>query len=324
MNEDYLWDGSGPPDPEIARMERALAPFRHQAGPRQQPTPARTPRLGWIAAAAAVVLFAAWISRASLAPSAATAWQVARVEGTARLGSASARVDMALRQGQVVRTGGTSELTLEAEPVGRIDLGPNSELRASTDRTVLLRRGNLHAYIWAPPRDFVVETPSARAVDLGCEYTLQVDDSGNGLLRVSMGWVAFQYNGHESFIPAGAQCMTRRGGSGAGPGIPYYEDASPAFQKAVGRFESGDRTALGAILADARARDGLTLWHLLTRAAPVDRGAVFDRLANLVALPPEVAREAAVRGEPHTIDLCWDALNLEDTGWWRGWERVWK
>ena len=26
MNEDYLWDRSGPPDPEIARLERTLAP----------------------------------------------------------------------------------------------------------------------------------------------------------------------------------------------------------------------------------------------------------------------------------------------------------
>jgi hypothetical protein len=324
MNDDYLWDGSGSPDPEIERMERALAPFRYRA-PAPQPQPAsRAPRLRWMAAAAAVVLIAAWISRVSLAPSRTTAWQVARLQGTAHLGSNDARLEMAVRSGQVVRTGGASELTLEADSVGQIDLGPDSELRASTDRAVTLRRGSLHAYIWAPPRDFVVDTPSARAVDLGCEYTLQVDDSGNGVLRVSMGWVAFQYGGRESFIPAGAECVTRRGSLHAGPGIPYYQDAVPAFRDAVNRFESGDASALDTVLAQARPRDALTLWHLLTRAAPADRGAVFDRLASLVTLPATVTRDAAVSGDPHTIDLCWNALNLEDTGWWRGWERVWK
>ena len=28
MNDDYLWDGSEPPDPEIQRLERLLAPLR--------------------------------------------------------------------------------------------------------------------------------------------------------------------------------------------------------------------------------------------------------------------------------------------------------
>jgi FecR-like protein len=226
-----------------------------------------------------------------------------------------------LRSGQAVRTGANSNLALEADPVGRVDLGPDSELRASTDRTLLLRRGELHAYIWARPRDFVVETPSARAVDLGCEYTLKVDGEGNGLLRVSMGWVAFQYSGHESFIPAGAECITRRR---SGPGVPFYEDASEGFRKALLVYETGERTALPGVLAEARSRDALSLWHLLTRAPEADRGQVFDRFAQLVALPPEVTRDGALTGEPHTIDLCWNALNLEETGWWRGWERPWK
>jgi hypothetical protein len=228
---------------------------------------------------------------------------------------------MALRSGELVRTGAGSQITLQAEPVGRIDLGPDSQLRAATDRSVVLESGRLHAFIWAPPREFSVDTPSARAVDLGCEYTLNVDSSGDGLLRVSMGWVAFQFNGRESFIPAGAECRTRRR---TGPGIPYYDDAPEELRKGVAGLEDGQRGELAEVLNQARPRDGLTLWHLLTRVAPDDRGRVFDRLAELVNLPAGVSREAAVRGDSGTIDLCWNALHLEDTGWWRGWERVWK
>jgi len=77
------------------------------------------------------------------------------------------------------------------------------------------------------------------------------------------------------------------------------------------------------VLAAARPRDGLTLWHLLPRVPAAARGAVFDRFAQLVGVPREL-RSGAVRGDAKTLALCWNALNLEDTGWWRGWERPWR
>jgi hypothetical protein len=228
---------------------------------------------------------------------------------------------MPLRSGELLRTERASELSLEDSDMGRIDLGPDSELRASSSRQLQLDRGLLHAFIWARPGQFTVDTPSARAVDLGCEYTIQVDPTGDGMLRVSLGWVAFQFDGHESFIPAGAQCVTRKRG---GPGIPFYEDAPTPLAQAVGRYERGETAALGELLAAARPRDGLTLWHLLTRGDARDRSAVFDRFAQLVKLPAGVTRDAVLRKDPAAVDLCWNALELQNTDWWRGWERPWR
>ncbi|MEI9973251.1 MAG: hypothetical protein WDO73_15125 [Ignavibacteriota bacterium] len=93
-----------------------------------------------------------------------------------------------------------------------------------------------------------------------------------------------------------------------GPGIPYYEDASEPFRQSLAAFETGDVAALGGTLTAARASDGITLWHLLTRVGEADRGRVFDRFAELVKLPKELRREAIVRRDPHAIDLCWDAF----------------
>jgi hypothetical protein len=228
---------------------------------------------------------------------------------------------MELRAGQVLRTGRDAELQLHDDDLGRVDLGPDSEMRAAGTGRLALNRGRLHAFIWAPPRRFVVDTPSARAIDLGCEYTIDVQPGGDGLLRVSLGWVAFQFNGHESFIPAGAQCMTRRR---TGPGTPYYNDAPAPLVSAVASFDRGDHAALETILSSARPQDGLTLWHLLTRVRPEDRGPVFDRFAQLVKLPPDVSREKAIAKDGPTIDLCWNALDLQNTDWWRGWERDWR
>jgi hypothetical protein len=221
----------------------------------------------------------------------------------------------------VVRTDRESEVVMHDDDLGRVDLGPESVMRAGGPGHLALNRGRLHAFIWAPPRRFVVDTPSARAVDLGCEYTIDVDRNGDGLLRVSLGWVAFQHNGRESFIPAGAVCRTRRN---AGPGIPYYADAPAALANAVASFDRGDTAALDAILSASRSQDGLTLWHLLTRVPAADRGEVFDRFASLVTLPPEVTREKVIARDGATIDLCWNALNLMNTDWWRGWERDWR
>jgi hypothetical protein len=304
MNDDYLWDRSGAPDPEIERLEEVLAPlrYRHRAEVVRMPKPSRAP---WaMAAAAAVVLGAVGLSQFAVPTAQDSAWQVAGTN---------------VRRGQVLRTGDAG-VRLEADAVGRVDLSPNSVLRATGEKRLELKRGELHAFIWAPAREFVVDTPSARAVDLGCQYTLKVDDKGDGDLKVSMGWVAFEVEGRESFIPAGAQCRTLKK---TGPGIPWFEDSSESFRNALASFERGDPGALPAVLREASAHDGLSLWHLLTRTINPERGAVFDRLAQLVALPADVTRERVVRGDMRAIDECWDALGLENTGWWRGWERRW-
>ena len=101
------------------------------------------------------------------------------------------------------------------------------------------------------------------------------------------------------------------------------DDSSEAFRRALAGFEHGDAGALQAVLREAGGHDGLSLWHLLTRVGREDRGKVFDRLAEVVVLPAEVTRESVVRGDSRAIDLCWNALGLENTGWWRGWERRW-
>jgi hypothetical protein len=229
--------------------------------------------------------------------------------------------------GGKVETDEESSAEIRIGIIGTALVDPNSRVRLVradlTDNRLALDRGTLHARIWAPPRLFFVETPSAVAEDLGCAYTLSVDGTGGGLLRVDSGWVAFDSGGQESFVPAGARCATRKG---AGVGTPHFEDAAPGLREALARLdfedlEAGERDGpLELLLREARPRDALTLWHLLRRCPPEERGRVFDRLAVLSPPPEGVTRDGVLAGDPGMTDRWWDHLGLGVTTWWRLWK----
>ncbi len=329
-NDNYLWDKSGPADPEVERLERLLAPLRHN-----RPVPKVPPAFGGVRtlallAAAAVLLLAAgalWLARS---PGNA-AWEVARIEGEPRIGSERIGETGKLSVGEWLETDGFSSAKLQIGKIGQVEIAPNSRLRLVsarwTDHRLALAHGAIEARIWAPPRLFFVETPSARAVDLGCVYTLEVDETGAGRLSVTAGWVQFERDGRESLVPAGASCATR---PEIGPGTPFYDDASPAFEKALEAldFGNGGKSALDVVLAEARKRDALTLWHLLLRTQGAEQTLVYDRLSSLVPPPTGVTREAIARREDKAFELWRDQLDLpwfqKDVPWWRkAWHRLW-
>jgi hypothetical protein len=308
MRNDYLWDGSGEPDPEVQQLERLLGEFRSQHRPPE------IARRSWGAVAAAIALMSVgtWL----ISGDAPEGWQVARA------GAAPSRLSV----GQTLETGDAGRATMNVGSIGYIEVEPNSRLRLerarANEQRMSLEHGLIHAFIWAPPRTFVVDTPSAVATDLGCVYTLAVDKDGGGQVRVLAGWVSFEHAGHESFIPAGAACMTRRGDS---PGTPYREQSSPAFRQALQDYDfahGGDR-ALAVVLAEATKDDAFTLWHLLTRAEPAEQPRIYDTLASLVPPPGGVTREGVLRGDRRMLDRWWDQLGLGNTGWWRHVEGRW-
>jgi hypothetical protein len=214
--------------------------------------------------------------------------------------------------GEWLRTGAAEHVEV-ASDIGRVTVGPGSRVRlvrASPDEHRLeLVEGRIEALIFAPPRLFFVDTPAATAVDMGCAYTLDVAADGGGLLRVTGGWVELQAEPVASRVPAGAVCRIFADG---GPGLPRFEDGVEAFAGAVERFESGDRGALEQILASARPRDGLTLWHLLGRTEGAERGRVAEALGRLVPAPSEATAAGA---------RVLDGEALED--WWSAVRRVW-
>ena len=311
MKKDYLWDKSGEPDPEVHHLEEILGALGHEgkldleALPEQIDTSGRWWPVAAVAAAA-LLLVGLWaLNQAPVEPSLKpivvapepdpVGWAIAVVEGAPTVGGAPLPSNARLEVGQWLETDAASRARVEVAEIGTLDVGADTRLRlkatGAQGHRVEMSRGAIHATVNAPPRIFFVETPSATAVDLGCEYTLNVRDDGTGLLSVITGHVALEGPDRVSLVPAGASCRVR---PTTGPGVPWFRDASPELidgLQDIGIIWGG--TDLSAILAEARPRDTLTLWHLLPDLPPNQRGEVFDAIAALAPdkLPENVTRE---------------------------------
>jgi hypothetical protein len=237
-------------------------------------------------------------------------WRVEATSGAPALGSSAITTDV------------SSTASLAVGRIGEVDVGPSSRVRLLAARRLehrlALDVGTIQARISAPPRLFVVETPSATAVDLGCQYSLAVDPRGGDLIHVTVGWVELNGLGWTSVVPFNMSAYTR---PGIAPGTPFADRASDSLKAALYRFdfERGGDSALMAVLRAATPGDVITLWHLLRRTAGSARFEVYRRLAAL-APPPEGVTEAGVlQLKDRDLRAWWAALpgSPGTLPWWQ-------
>ena len=233
-------------------------------------------------------------------------WNVETLAGTPKVGNSFGNEKLSV--GQFLETDANSRAKIEVANIGNVEIAPNSRVQlvnsTSNEHRLSLERGILQAEILAPPRLFIVDTPSAVAVDLGCAYTLEVDAQGNSKLHVTSGFVALEKGGRESVVPAGAMALTKKG---KGIGTPFAEDSSVEFQNAVYKFdfENGGNEALQTIIKESSLYDSLTLWHLLSRVPKAERIKVFDALSARVKPPANVTGEGVLRLDKKMLDAWW-------------------
>jgi hypothetical protein len=274
--------------------------------------PARAGFRWWRFAAAFSLVIGVIVLWHSTRPNPAS-WEVVRLDGSPSVGSKRVAETGRIAVGEWLQTDASSRARVSIGEIGTVEVEPNSRIRLiaakPNEHRLSLARGEISAVVSAPPRLFFVDTPASTAIDLGCAYKMKTDESGSGLLSVTAGWVALERNGRESLVPAGASCRTK---SGAGPGTPYFGDASEALQQALTAFdfEKGGSEALRVVLRESRVRDTLTLWHLLSRVDLDERVRVFDRVVGLTPLPQGISREKALDLDKDTLqhwrqELAW-------------------
>ena len=353
-HDDYLWDKSGEPDPDVARLEQQLGGFRGKPGAhdpaRLDAAPATGRELNPVAplrpirwhrvlgrtlavAAALFVAVSLWHGYAEPHEPVARpgGYRFEPLSGVAvleRLDPGSAGVPVGkldtgalmgstrdIEPGHRVVTNPDARGRLVVGDIGSVTLEGNSWLRVEqadalpggdAQYALYLERGTLEASIFAAPRIFQVGTPSGIAVDMGCVYRTTVDDEGRVWLAVELGQVSFEteLDGRlrKVLVPEGASC---RAWPGRGAGTPVWNDATDAYREAVESLDTYDPftkvglddRALKEVIAGARPKDTLTLWHLLDHAHEAVRDMAYDRLARLSPPPVGVTRDGVLAGD---------------------------
>ncbi|MCW5807194.1 MAG: hypothetical protein KIT31_32860 [Deltaproteobacteria bacterium] len=311
--DDYLWDGSGPEDTEVARLEALLAPLRHTA-PLDEVRLRRGRGRRILGAAAVLAVAAAAVTLVLVWPRAderigAIANPCAGGEGFAFTAAGSVACnDRSVARGTLPVKGTLDTLASEAElaiadiGVAKLFAGTRVRLdRTSVERHELyLERGRMHARVIAPPRLFAVGTPSAHVTDLGCEYTLEIRPDGSGSIVVQSGKVELASPGgdngagHVVVVYAGMRANLL---PGRRPGLPLVEDSNPRLVAACGAWERDPEQGVDEVLAAAGPAEAITVASLAELAAPADRRRILERLAQLSS-PPQQLTVDQVLEEP--------------------------
>ena len=304
-DSDYLWDRQGE-DPEVARLETLLGPLAHSA-PLDE-LKLRRPRsrgpiyVGIAAAIAAMVAIVVWVRW----PRDTQTYDGVACTGfgfvfNGRGGDVKCNgVDLAV--GVVPLTGtldtGAREAELAIADIGSAQLGAQTRVRLDHSQfgkrhQLYLEHGRMHAKVNALPKIFAVATPSADVVDLGCEYTLELDKQGAGSIHVVTGKVELETgNGAVVMAPAGSRARLLPGRRAS---VPVSDRAGPKLVAAVADFEAGKPGALAAVLAAAGDLDAITIGNLV-RVVPsvAEKRTVLETLAKLVCPPQKLTIDEAL------------------------------
>src|SRR3989442_774908 len=131
MSDDYLWDGSGTPDPDVQRLEALLgrlrAPLAGAPAPSLPAQPIRWRTLRYLgpalATAAAVLVMIGLTLRTTRT---ASSWEVASLAGQARVGSSALAGTGRVAVGQTRVTDGGSQDRLSDGTIGQVTIDRNT------------------------------------------------------------------------------------------------------------------------------------------------------------------------------------------------------
>lgn len=297
---DYLWDGTGAPDPSVEQLERALAPAVEAPATRAR-------RVRWGAMAAAVlVAVSAWMMlpmrSGPVTPATMGGWTLASKSGGVNWQPGDEGVRLSTGAGaraEAVRTDGAS---VTFQTGSRAVLAP-----AEVHCDVLIESGEVFITTPATARPLAVRTTHL-AMEIDPRTSMMIDATGSAIVKE--GELAATSGNRRMRLTGGMTCVV---GSAGEAHTPLRYSAVPEFATAVrviDEYAAKGRAvpvgkAVNALLDTAQWPDALTIWNVLPLLPEGERWKAAQWIAR--AAGEEKSLDAkAVRGlDDAVMEALW-------------------
>ena len=222
-------------------------------------------------------------------------WEVKKINGSPKLESLEINNGSVFKEGYTLKTNNNSSALITIPDIGQVKTEPGtSVMRLSGSYNLRLGKGKINVVKSGASELFELEVPSADIEDyqLGGEYTAEVDDAGNSLIKVNSSWVKISSENREVFVLPNYYCQVRKG---SGPGIPYSVNSSAELRKAIEDYSFSGTTeeSFNQILFSSDKKDAVSIWNLLRRTNEGNREIVINKLHSLVEMPQGVTPRGA-------------------------------
>lgn len=245
--------------------------------------------------------------------SSSTFWPVEKISGHPVIESRVLANKDVLKIGETLFTDAKSKALLKIGQSGEIEVQPESEIKIvetpSAEHQLVINRGKINSISHSALTLFSISTPSSEIKDLGGRYNLIVNDSTSSIVHANSGWVLVKFKDKKSLLPAHSSCISKKD---AGLGTPFLDDASQNFKETLAKidFEHSDESELQKLLAQSRAEDIITLFHLLINTNTESRSRIFNRIASLHKLSPLISAQKIISGDKEMLGRLWLDLGL--------------
>ena len=258
-----------------------------------------------LAVLAAIVYFGLLFSVSS--------WDVRIINGSAKINDSEINEEGSLSLNDALSTGDNSKAVVTIAGIGAIEIGPNTIFKRNNKTDIcIFEKGIIIARLINRNDKFTVKISGTEIKDYktGNTYSLSKLEDGRYKLDVIKGWMEAKSKYNQSIIPQNYFLYITESG---GCGIPCPQNATSDIKNVISDYslQGNAESVLGSFISLADKSEAISLWNLLPRLNPLIRGAVFDKMNELIGTPKSVTKNGTIGLDNRMMNLWFKKIQSD-------------